>query len=297
MTSLHADRDPAYLIESHLDNGVLKVAINTSEYGGAITYLSLADSSCNLINNYDRGRQVQQSYYAGQELDRREEGQSPHWSPWIWNPIQVGDTFFNSSRVLEHRNDGKEIYVKTKPLLWDMDNEPGECHFETWIRLDENRVVVRNRLTKFRTDDRWEDVARHQELPAVYTIGDLRYLYTYQGDAPFTGAPLSTIENNGPPWVYWGEEEGHEKWAACVDENKWGVGVYYAGTELFVGGFHWPHGPTGGTTFSASTGYISPLRTIMLKKDTVFEYEYVLIVGTLDEIRRKVYEFEGHAAE
>ena len=44
------------LAESALDNGVIKVGINTSEYGGAITYLSLSDSERNLINNFDRGQ-------------------------------------------------------------------------------------------------------------------------------------------------------------------------------------------------------------------------------------------------
>ena len=284
----------ANLAESSIDNGVLKVGINNSEYGGAITYLSVSGEDRNLINNHDRGRQVQQSYYAGQSIDRRAEGQSPHWSPWSWNPIQVGDTFMNSSAVLEHTNDGNEIYVKTHPLLWDMNNEFAECHFETWIQLKDNRVLVRNRLTKFRTDNRWNITANHQELPAVYTIADLPHLYTYEGEAPFTNAPLKKIVNNGPPWAYWGQGVPTEKWAAYVDDNNWGVGVYYEDTELFVGGFH---GSPGGGTMAGSTGYISPLRTITLQKDMVFDYEYELIVGTLDEIRHHVYVLEGHIEE
>ncbi len=271
-----------------LDNGILRVHADL-DYGGMITYLSLSGEERNLINNFDRGRQVQASYYAGQHLDRREEGQHPAWSSWNWNPIGAGDTYENSPEVVEASSDGDTIYVKTIPLLWDMNNEAAECVFETWITLDGNRVWVTNKLTSQRTDDRWEAIPYHQEIPAVYTIADLNRLYTYEGDAPFTGAPLRQIENQGPPWVYWGVDTPHEKWAATVDEDDWGVGVYSPDAELFVGGFH---GASHGDTHAAATGYIAPLCTRTLDKDTVFEYRFCLIVDTLDEIRAFVYQEE-----
>ncbi len=273
-----------------LDNGIIRVGADL-DYGGAITYLSLSGEERNLINNHDRGRQVQQSYYTGEPLDRRDEGQHPSWSPWPWNPIQVGDVYFNPAEVIEHQHSDEEIYTKTIPMLWDMDNEPAECHFETWISLDGNTVIVRNKLTTFRTDDRWSATPRHQELPAVYTIADLPHLYTYDGDAPFTRDALTRIPPTPPPWTYW---DGTEKWAAYVDDDNWGVGVYYADAEEFIGGFA---GSPGGGTMDASTGYISPLRTMAIEKDTVFEYEYTLIVGNLDEIRDFVYIAEGHTVD
>jgi len=281
-----------------LDNGGVHVGIHCGAYGGAITYLSKSGETRNLINLQDKGREVQQSYYAGKALDRREEGQSKAWSPWPWNPIQVGDAYGNCSRVVDSRRTEKELYVKTIPLLWDMKNEFGECYFETWITLEGNSVHVRNRLTSHRTDDKWPAVPSHQELPAVYTIGDLSNLYTYVGDAPFTKGPLTRIVNNGPPWEHWGPgakkpelAKPHEKWAANVDENSWGVGVYNGKTEMFVGGFH---DKPGGDAHRNSTGYISPLHTETLDKDTVYDYEYDLIVGTLEEIRAFAYKREGH---
>ena len=48
--------------ELALDNGVIRVGVNVSSYGGAITHLSASGSSYNLVNNHDRGRQIQQSY-------------------------------------------------------------------------------------------------------------------------------------------------------------------------------------------------------------------------------------------
>lgn len=273
----------------YLDNGVIRVGADLN-YGGSITYLSRSDEDRNLINNHDRGRQVQQSYYAGESLDRRAEGQRGDWSPWPWNPIGAGDAYGNLPRVTASSNDNGIVYVKCIPLLWDMNNEPAECFFETWITLEESTVRIRNRLVIHRTDTRWGIKPRHQELPAVYTIGDLNFLYTYAGTAPFTHAPITQISNNGPPWAYWGIEERHENWAALVDGNGWGVGVYTPQTECFVGGFH---GTPGGGTDDASTGYVAPLRTESFDKNTVYEYESCLIVGTLDEIRAIVYEKEG----
>ena len=280
---------PTY--DEYLDNGVIRVGVEADEYGGAITYLSLSGETRNLVNNHDRGRQIQQSYYAGESLDRTQEGQRKQWSPWPWNPIQVGDTYGNSASVETIINDGKTIYVKTIPLLWDMKNETAECYFETWIRLDKNTVHVQNRLTSHRTDDKWSVTPRSQELPAVYTIADLFRLKTYDGPEPFTRGPLKDIDNNGPPWANWGTQQSTEKWAALVNDELWGVGVYNKDTELFTGGFH---GTPGGGEFDASTGYFSPLKTVTLEKRDSFTYEYHLIVGTLEEIRAFAYAAEGY---
>lgn len=278
-----------------LDNGVLKVGVSLT-YGGAITYLSPSGSDRNLINNHDKGRQIQQSYYAGQDRNRTAQGQNASWSPWPWNPVQAGDSFNNPSHVLEATVTGGEIYTKVQPLLWDMNNELAEAHYEMWITLDENRVHVRSKLTCFRTDDDWTVVARHQELPAVYTIGALGTLYTYEGAEPFTQAPLTVIPSNWAdhvnlgefPWTYW---TASEKWAASVNEALWGVGVYYRDAELFLGGFAGLG--TGGETADFETTYISPLRTIAFDNDSEFEYEYDLIVGSISDIRQFVYEQEG----
>ncbi len=284
-----APEGPTY--DEYLDNGVIRVGVEVDEYGGAITHLSLSGRGRNLVNNHDRGRQIQQSYYAGDPLDRTSEGQRKNWSPWPWNPIQVGDTYGNSAKVEAIFNDGQLIYVKTIPLLWDMNNETAECYFEMWIRLNENTVHVQNRLTSHRSDDKWSVSRRAQELPAVYTIADLFRLKTYEGPEPFTRGPLIEIENNGPPWATWGSVPSTEKWAALVNDELWGVGVYNRETELFTGGFH---GTRGGGEFDNSTGYVSPLKSVALQKHDTLTYEYYLIVGTLDEIRAFAYAAEGY---
>lgn len=265
-----------------VDNGILKVKADLL-MGGAISYLSKSSDNKNLVNIYDRGRYIQQSYYAGSAINRLAEGQHPSWSPWNWNPIQVGDVYNNSSPVLASSLTDSTIYTKTQPLLWDMNNELAQCHMEMWLSLRGNTVHVKNKLTVFRTDNRWSDIPRHQELPAVYIIGDLYNLYTYTGNAPFTSAAPNKITNAGPPWAYWTTPE---HWAALVDANNWGVGVYNGLSTYFVGGYN---GAQGGGATSSSTGYMSPLRTETIGKNAVYEYEYDLIVGTLTQIRAFAY--------
>ena len=80
--------------------------------GGAIAYISKRGKGRNLVNIRDEGRYIQQSYYAGNTVDRRAEGQSPFWSPWAWNPIQVGDNAYNRAEILEHWQKGNNSYDK-----------------------------------------------------------------------------------------------------------------------------------------------------------------------------------------
>jgi hypothetical protein len=168
-----------------------------------------------------------------------------------------------------------------------MNNELCECYFETWVTLEGSAAKVRNKLTTFQTDNLWIPRPAHQELPAVYTRGDLYNLYSYQGSSPWTQGALTKTVNSGPPWVYW---TNNELWAALVNSNNWGVGVYNADASLYVGGFS---GSFGGGPTGNSTGYFSPLRTIQLSKNGTFEYEYYLILGNLPDIRNFVYNKRG----
>lgn len=276
-----------------LDNGVIKVGCDIGAYGGAITYLSESGTSYNLVNNYDRGRQIQQSVYSGQMVDRTSEGQHPDWSPWTWNPIQVGDSYGNSSPVIDYSNDGTTVYTKTIPLLWDMNNEQAEAIMEQWTTLEGSAVHVKTKLTCTRTDNTWGVAMRLQEMPAVYTIADLNQQYLYLGNEPWSNGPLTYMNvYNCPPWVTFGHNAVRpglmEGWAASVNSSGWGVGVYLKNAEMISGGMHGSKGTTGGE-FNSATTYLSPNRFYRLEKDSALEYEYWLIVGNLGDIRTFVY--------
>jgi hypothetical protein len=272
-----------------IDNDTLTLKLDLTR-GGAISYISLSGSTRSIVNIADEGRYIQQSYYAGQRVDRKADGQSTRWSPWCWNPIQVGDAFGNKAKILDFQKLGDTLYVKSVPMLWDMNNSPAEAEMEQWTKLSGNVIVVRNKLTCHRTDTIYKEGIRNgQELPAVYPISALKNLYSYFGDQPFTSAPLSNpeaVDPSGGYPGYYGDNIVTENWMAFVDDNKWGIGVYNPGCTNFMAGLS---GWTWGEAESGSTSYIAPVKNVILNKNTVYEYTYYLIIGTINEIRSEIY--------
>lgn len=279
---------------SYLDNGTIRVGANL-EIGGAITHVSTTGDGENMINSHDWGRQVQMSFYGGPSPFTPGGRQpSPTWKFLGWNPIQAGDCYGNGSKVIDHKNDGKTIYVKCIPMQWPMNNEPGECTFESWITLEGNAVVVRSQINNAR-EDKTQYSARGQEIPAVYTNGNYYRLFTYRGEAPFTDGPLYQAKKvwrggapdkvPGGPWEHW---YATESWAALVREDDFGLGVWSPGTHTFVGGFAGEPGKGGPK--DGPTGYIAPIRSEILDHNIQYDYHYRLVVGKLDEIRAYVKE-------
>ena len=274
--------------EIELDNGHITLRQDLGR-GGSICYISLSGEDRNIVNVYDDGRLIQQSYYAGNPLNRQDEGQSSAWSPWRWNPIQGGNYAGSGARVLHVERTDTSTYVKCVPMLWDMNDHEAEAIMEQWTSIDGNVVHVRNKLTCNRTDTIYgEGIATQQEIPAVYPISKLKKLYVYIGEEPFTGAELTTpaivrLQDN----MCWGSYPSvPEKWMAFVDDNLWGLGVYTPSAESFWAG---RYGGPDGEASSISTSYIAPVCTTALAKSSVMEYDYYLIVGDLDAIRSTVY--------
>nr|MDQ2687541.1 hypothetical protein [Armatimonadota bacterium] len=272
---------------SYLDNAHIRLGVEL-DLGGAITYLSKSGSEVNVVNSFDWGRQIQLSFYSGPN-PFAPHGKTPNkaWAGLGWNPIQSGDSYGHRSTVLESRNNGKEIYVKSIPMQWPLDNEPGECTFETWIRLDGNAAHVRSRLINHR-EDTTQYPGRGQELPAIYTNGPWHRLMTYMGDKPFTGeTPIQIPQKpagSSFPWTGW---QATENWAALVNDDHWGLGVWEPGAYSFLGGF--AGAPGKGGPKDGPTGYIAPLQNEILDHNIQYEFQYDLILGTLDEIRKYVY--------
>ncbi|MFM7205479.1 MAG: autotransporter-associated beta strand repeat-containing protein, partial [Planctomycetaceae bacterium] len=273
---------PASAQIQYLDNGSIRVGVDTSK-GGAIAVLQPSGtlgSGSNVVNSFDLGRLIQQSYYAGpSSFVPAGATQHPSWSPWPWNPVQAGDAYGTRSTLISSSNSGTQLYVKSHPKQWALQNVDSECTLEEWLTISGSVVTVRNRLTNARSDTT-QYAARTQELPAVYTWAKLTQLKTYSGTAPFTGGGLSVVPNAGPPWTTFRATEG---WAAYVDANDWGLGVFAPNNVKFIGGFSGTAG-TGGVT-SPNTGYIAPIRSEIIDDDIVYEHTYHLILGSLASIR------------
>ena len=286
-TSLLAQATKPEAKMSYLDNGEIRLGIDLS-IGGAVTYLSDAQKPNNLINSFDWGRQVQMSFYSG-PIPFQPPGTTlaPEWKALGWNPIQSGDHFGHGSPVLEHRNDGKTLFVRCTPMIWPLNNVPAECTFESTYTLKGRTVEVISRLINARSD-KTQYAARNQELPAVYTNGPWYKLVSYRGDKPFTGAPPTVIvdkdDGKGWPWRNFYTAEG---WTALLNKDDSGLGVFNPHCYRISGGFAGAKG-SGGPK-DGPTGYASPLAQEILDHNIVYQYRYVLILGTLQEIRDYAY--------
>ncbi len=266
----------------YLENDKIKIGVNLG-LGGAVTYLA-EHGKKNLVNSYDWGRQIQMSFYSG-PVPYEPEGFSvrEEWKSLGWNPIQSGDSCNHPSKILEYKKSENEIYVKSIPMQWPMDNCPGECTFETWYQLDGYKVNVRARLVNNRAD-KTQYSFRHQELPAVYTNGEWYKLVSYIGNNPCTGDSVTEVCNKengrGWPWIGFKATEG---WAALVDDNNYGLGLYNNITVEWIGGFAGEMGS--GEAKDFPTGYISPVACDIIDHNIVYDYDYTLIIGDVDSIR------------
>jgi hypothetical protein len=282
--SLHAEQ------MSWLQNDKIKLGVDLDR-GGAITFLADVKEDENVVNNFDLGRQVQLSFFSG-PVPFEAQGQKPatHWAHIGWNPIQSGDDFKNHSQILSHKNDGKQIHLRCKPLQWPLNNVPGDCVFESWLELEGPVVKARAQLVNQR-GDLTQYHARLQELPAVYANAAFHRVLSYQGARPFTNdtvTPVPAAEGKHP-WSFWTATEG---WAALVNEQGTGLGLITPGRVHFTGGFAGQ--PGANDTHGNSTGYLAGQGQEILDHNIRYAFRYELALGTVDEIRQRAAHWKPH---
>jgi hypothetical protein len=108
---------------------------------------------------------------------------------------------------------------------------------------------------------------------------------SYTGEHPFTGAGLTHVRNNWREGWPWTRFTATERWAALVDENDWGLGVFKDDGGEFHGGIHGDvrsDDPKHG-----STAYIAPIHRESFDHNIVYEHRTDLMVGRLVEIRQR----------
>ncbi len=264
---------PVASVDFDLKSDVLTVGFSR-DMGGAIVHLSVAGGP-NLVNTFDPGRLVQQSYYAGKTLERDEHHKA--WKRWPWNPIQGGDAFnfTPGCSKFELLDDGR-FFSETTGLNWPGREERLRSTIRQWSRLESPDVleVTCEFVSERAAGDEWGDapVPRHQELPAAYFIADLSRLVTYRDD--------KLVEFPHKMWNY--AEPMPERWAACVDERGIGIGVYSPDADKVNIG---KAGQGGGDDKAATTMHIAPIVTRAFKPRDEMRYTYYLIVGDIDTIR------------
>lgn len=267
-----------------LENSKVKVGIDLNA-GGAITFLADGLSGPNMVNNFDLGRQLQTSLFSG-PVPYTPNGKQPvpQWSGLGWNPVQTGDVHNNPAQVISYQKINEtQLYVKTIPNIWPLTTEPADCVMEHWIELRNNTVHVRSRTQINRSDTNQYD-ARTQEAPCMYLNGPYTRIVTYTGLQPFTNDAVSEYKpDHGITDRY-----GTENWAALLNSEGRGVGLYRTDEFRFISAYF--GSPGVGGEFDISSSYIAATPFEVIDHDGVYEFEYDLIVGSLSDIRQFAYQ-------
>ena len=316
----------------YAENSRYKLGISLT-YGGAVTELydlaagtSTSDSTngkitkdINLINNYDTGRLIQQSYY-GTFGDN--DGYLPRYysvpdstvdsgykvNKWNYNPVQAGDEIQGRARLIDlatgtDSNGNTYIYVKVQPRDWAGEDSNGnaysindsrytECYMENRYTLTSSYIQVDNRLVDF---SGYDHPYNHQELPAIYTLSYFDDYYWYKGTKPWTNDSAGLKREDKLP--FWGdpanvarttfnyELANTETWGAYVNEsNKYGIGVYVPNIDVIKGGITTAEGYTSSTAEPSS--YFTPMKILKMVSFEPIEYSYLICAGHIDTIRQ-----------
>ena len=183
---------------------------------------------------------------------------------------------------IEKDDRAKTIYIKSAPLQWACDNVPCRCTFEKWIKLDGAAAIVNAQLLNARSDHT-KYGGHGQELPAIYTIGSLYQVVTYNGTEPFSNGTLTYFPLQTPIGLL-----ATEYWAALVDKEGWGLGVFQPGTIRISAGFFGTPGDY--DPHDNPTGYLGPNHIEILDWNITYNYSFHLVLGTVDTIRKYAYD-------
>ena len=250
-------------------NIVARVYNTTDAYGNATTetrvdyadrlpggYIS-ENKNVNLINYYDNGRELQQSYYGTGEKPY-EQGYYNR-ADWNYNPVQAGNVINEASKVIDYEITDEYIYIKARPLDWakwsdDFANKSSSDAYDPIYGEDyitdtyvEAKYVFEDGLVK--TYCRMVDYSGYpsaqttQELPAFYTIEPLNhYVYNdvsedeawktknlkYEEDPEFWGI-AQVYRDAHYPNGFSANVDCTEHWAAFTaseDAGSFGIGLY-----------------------------------------------------------------------
>jgi len=259
----------------YLDNGTVRIGVDISR-GTCIGFFGESKTKRNLLNHYDEGRFVQQSYYG------LPDGSDWNGKPWVYNPIQGGSWKRVPAKIHEFNKSAGELYAKIEPRHWASGKLCPEMVMEETLSLEGPVAKITFKMTYAGAD---QGKPRHQEMPAVFVDGALRKFF-YVKDGVLTSEAPRIIPENGKEGVAGlGLGASSAGWVAYLDDSGWGIGIYTPGTTEFTAYRALGDGTTGPTGSAAS--YVAPLRTFALTNGRVVEYDVYLTIGTLEEIQTR----------
>ena len=262
---------------SYIDNGTLRLGVDRSR-GACIGFLGESSTKRNLLNHFDEGRFIQQSYYG------QTDGSEWNGKPWVYNPIQGGSWKRVPAKVTGfHINeDATETTATITPRHWATGELRPEMVMQQTLTLDGDLAILHFKMTYDGPD---QGNPRHQEMPAVFIDGALKN-FIYTKDGVLTRAEPRILAENGREGVEGvGYDKSSSEWVAYLNDEDWGIGIYTPGTKSFTCYRALGDGTSGPDGSMAS--YVSPIRTFALKTGLELEYTAYVTIGTLEEIRER----------
>lgn len=188
----------------------------------------ILDDNVNLINIYDLGRQMQQSYYIDVLDADYTHGYYNNNDRWPYNPVQAGDKYVNQSQIIDYRvidtENSKMIYIKVRAMDWAQANRTTRSYMENYYRIDGNLLYVDNTFINW---EGFKEIGKvqTQELPAFYTIQSFNYFVEGKNTSKRTTYGSWTNVETG--FTANGEEVS--EWYAWVNadaDTAFGLGIY-----------------------------------------------------------------------
>lgn len=264
-------------------DGTIRVDSKASERYGKKS----VNNHVNLINRHDTGRLVQQSYYGTFECDAYQSG----WygeNQWNYNPVQGGNLYNESSKIVDLIVGADYIYIKCRPLDWAKPaTDITPSYMEATYSICDGAVEVSCRFVDF---SGYPAYYTTQELPAFYCIEPFNRFVYYGGDAPWTGDKNYSYQNK---LIFWPDAgypnfQTTENWAAFVGEfdDSFGIGIYTPHHGNYLAGVYNREQTTEkDPSVSLTTSYIAAVQWYNFQSYVPSEYKYYIATGTVDEIR------------
>lgn len=259
-----------------LDNGRLRLGVNRSA-GAALGWLSESGRDENLLNRFDLGRYLQQSWYGASD------GSDWNGKPWRWNPVQAGSWRNRPARTLSFSATPTRIEAKTVPVHWASGDTLEEVALE-------QRIELAGDLVRIDFSMRYDGTVAHpiqdQELPAVFVDDAYPNLHF---------VPVGAAEPRAivPGWP----NERHslaQPWIAYTDGTGRGIGVLVPGIDTIT--CYRAAGDPNNRDKGACS-YVAPVKRMAIVPGFSFRYTVYLTLGTLPQIRHRFAEALAREAE
>ncbi|WIA32510.1 hypothetical protein OEZ86_003326 [Tetradesmus obliquus] len=187
---------------------------------GAISWLSSPVApgfwrDRNLINVWDQGRLLQQSFYGCVD------GSCWATNPWLWNPVQGGSWENEPGVTLKKDVKPSRLYVQGHPRNWGKQDLIKSVLLTSDITLKDNYGILKFAM-------KYTGKVTHpymtQEVPALFVHRRFSVLAYYQGSRPWTSDKAITYAFPPGRNIY---ARPTEHWAAFVDPaTGFGVGLF-----------------------------------------------------------------------